>query len=170
MLKETLENFCVVEVNPGCCWACSASAIGGIEVTDCGIFSSSSLIYNIKRRMLDINLIREEKGGNPEKVRESQRRRFADPGLIDEVIKLDKEWRQRQFELEGLRKDFNKINKEVARLRILVDNNKCEAPTLRLSWMSTCALTLKATKTFKKTLKESEACTLSRGTSGNAKE
>ncbi|XP_022856220.1 serine--tRNA ligase-like [Olea europaea var. sylvestris] len=68
--------------------------------------------------MLDINLIREEKGGNPEKVRESERRRFSDPNLIDEVIKLDKEWRQRQFELEGLRKDFNKINKEVARLRI----------------------------------------------------
>ncbi|KAL2491889.1 Serine--tRNA ligase [Abeliophyllum distichum] len=71
-----------------------------------------------KRRMLDINLIREEKGGDPEKIRESQRRRFADVALIDEVIKLDKEWRQRQFELESLRKDFNKINKEVARLRI----------------------------------------------------
>ncbi|KAL2514757.1 Serine--tRNA ligase [Forsythia ovata] len=68
--------------------------------------------------MLDINLVREEKGGDPEKIRESQRRRFSDVGLIDEVIKLDKEWRQRQFELESLRKDFNKINKEVARLRI----------------------------------------------------
>lgn len=27
-----------------------------------------------------------------------------------------------QFELEGLRKDFNKINKEVARLRIVSDS------------------------------------------------
>ncbi|XAR63610.1 Serine--tRNA ligase [Bertholletia excelsa] len=68
--------------------------------------------------MLDINLFREDKGNNPEIIRESQRRRFASVDLVDEVIHLDKEWRQRQFELENLRKDFNKINKEVARLKI----------------------------------------------------
>lgn len=68
--------------------------------------------------MLDINLFREEKGNNPEIIRESQRRRFANVELVDEVIKLDKEWRQRQFELENLRKDFNKINKQIAQLRI----------------------------------------------------
>jgi len=34
-----------------------------------------------------------EKGGNPELVRESQRRRFADPKLVDEVIELDGQWR-----------------------------------------------------------------------------
>lgn len=45
--------------------------------------------------MLDINLFREEKGGNPEKIRESQRRRFANVDLVDEVIELDKVWRQR---------------------------------------------------------------------------
>ncbi|KAF3454459.1 hypothetical protein FNV43_RR04906 [Rhamnella rubrinervis] len=68
--------------------------------------------------MLDINLFREEKGHNPEIIRESQRRRFANVELVDEVIRLDKEWRQRQFELENLRKDFNKINKQVAKLRL----------------------------------------------------
>ncbi|KAK4378980.1 hypothetical protein RND71_000842 [Anisodus tanguticus] len=68
--------------------------------------------------MLDINLFREDKGHNPEIIRESQRRRFADVSLVDEVIQLDKEWRQRQFELDNLRKDFNKINKEVAKLKI----------------------------------------------------
>lgn len=68
--------------------------------------------------MLDINLFREEKGGNPELVRESQRRRYASVQVVDDVIRLDKEWRQRQFELEALRKDFNRINKEVARLKI----------------------------------------------------
>ncbi|KAL6998853.1 serine--tRNA ligase [Sarracenia purpurea var. burkii] len=68
--------------------------------------------------MLDINLFREDKGHNPEIIRESQRRRFANIDLVDEVICLDKEWRQRQFEFENLRKDFNKINKEVARLKI----------------------------------------------------
>ncbi|KAK4430712.1 Serine--tRNA ligase [Sesamum alatum] len=68
--------------------------------------------------MLDINLFREEKGGNPEKIRESQRRRFANVDLVDEVIELDKVWRQRQFELDGLRTDRNKISKEIARLKI----------------------------------------------------
>jgi seryl-tRNA synthetase len=35
-----------------------------------------------------------DKGGDPEIVRESQRRRFADPGIVDEVIELDGKWRQ----------------------------------------------------------------------------
>ena len=100
--------------------------------------------------MLDINLFRVEKGGNPELIRESQRRRFANVELVDEVIAIDKQWRQRknlylflstkslvwiylcflnlgfgfcwvvvQFDLENLRKDFNKINKQVAQLRIV---------------------------------------------------
>ncbi|KAL3838171.1 hypothetical protein ACJIZ3_022762 [Penstemon smallii] len=68
--------------------------------------------------MLDINLFREEKGGNPEKVRESQRRRFANVDLVDEVIQLDKIWRQRQFELDSLRTDKNRISKEIGRLKI----------------------------------------------------
>ncbi|KAH6802427.1 seryl-tRNA synthetase / serine-tRNA ligase [Perilla frutescens var. frutescens] len=68
--------------------------------------------------MLDINLFREEKGGNPEKIRESQRRRFGDVNVVDEVIELDKAWRQRQFELDGLRTSKNKISKEISRLKI----------------------------------------------------
>nr|GEY01764.1 serine--tRNA ligase [Tanacetum cinerariifolium] len=61
---------------------------------------------------------KEERGYNPEIIRESQRRRFKPVEIVDEIIVLDKEWRQRQFELEQLRKDFNKLNKEVAKLRI----------------------------------------------------
>ena len=34
-----------------------------------------------------------EKGGNPELIRESQRRRYADVSLVDQVIELDNEWR-----------------------------------------------------------------------------
>lgn len=44
--------------------------------------------------MLDVNLFRTEKGGDPERIRESQRRRFANVGLVDEVIRLDEEWRR----------------------------------------------------------------------------
>ncbi|CDP15525.1 unnamed protein product [Coffea canephora] len=70
------------------------------------------------RTMLDLNLFREEKGYNPEIIRESQRRRFADVKLVDEVIQLDKEWRHKQYELDNLRKDFNKITKEIGKLRL----------------------------------------------------
>ncbi|XP_010546677.1 PREDICTED: serine--tRNA ligase, cytoplasmic-like isoform X2 [Tarenaya hassleriana] len=68
--------------------------------------------------MLDINLFREEKGNNPEIIRESQRRRYASVEIVDEIIRLDKEWRQRQFEVENFRKEFNKLNKQVAKLKI----------------------------------------------------
>ena len=43
---------------------------------------------------LDINLIREDKGGNPQQVRESQIKRHKDPAIIDQCIELDKIWRQ----------------------------------------------------------------------------
>ncbi|KAI3380763.1 hypothetical protein SNEBB_003259 [Seison nebaliae] len=46
---------------------------------------------------IDINLLREDKGGNPELVRESQRRRYADVTLVDQVLEKDKEWRQAIF-------------------------------------------------------------------------
>ncbi|KAI9186463.1 hypothetical protein LWI28_017506 [Acer negundo] len=68
--------------------------------------------------MLDINLFREQKGHNPEIIRESQRRRFASVEIVDEIIKLDKDWRQRQFEVENIRKEINKINKQVVQLKI----------------------------------------------------
>lgn len=55
-----------------------------------------------KCKMLDINLFREEKGGNPEKIRESQRRRFADVKIVDEVIELDKAWRQRECLIQNI--------------------------------------------------------------------
>ena len=43
---------------------------------------------------IDINLLRVERGGDPEKVRESQRRRFASVELVDEVISIDEKWRR----------------------------------------------------------------------------
>ena len=38
---------------------------------------------------IDINLLRITRGGNPDKVRESQKKRFASVELVDEVIALD---------------------------------------------------------------------------------
>lgn len=38
---------------------------------------------------IDINLLRISRGGNPDLVRESQKKRFASVELVDEVIALD---------------------------------------------------------------------------------
>lgn len=44
--------------------------------------------------MLDILSFIEEKGGNPELIRESQRRRHAPVEVVDEVIALYDTWRR----------------------------------------------------------------------------
>lgn len=40
--------------------------------------------------MLDIELFRTD----PDKIRESQRRRYKDQGLVDKVLEYDNEWRK----------------------------------------------------------------------------
>ncbi|MBT4376852.1 serine--tRNA ligase [archaeon] len=62
--------------------------------------------------MIDINLIRE----NPELVIENMKKKFQHEkvGLVDEVLKLDGKWRKLKFDEDDLRKDRNKISKEIA--------------------------------------------------------
>lgn len=38
---------------------------------------------------LDINLIREDKGGDPNIVRDSQKKRFKPVELVDQLIEMD---------------------------------------------------------------------------------
>jgi len=66
--------------------------------------------------MLDINLFRAEKGGNPELVRESQRRRFENEEVVDEVIAADGEWRRAQYKLDEERKVLNALQKRIKEL------------------------------------------------------
>lgn len=42
--------------------------------------------------MIDINLFRVERGGNPELIRVSQRKRNASVEVVDEIVTIDKEW------------------------------------------------------------------------------
>lgn len=65
---------------------------------------------------LDINLFRKEKGGDPEKVKESQKKRFraqADIDIVDQIVATDEEWRKKNFQVENLRKEHGKIMKTV---------------------------------------------------------
>ena len=54
--------------------------------------------------MLDLKLFRAEQGGEPNIVRESQRRRRADVELVDRVVLLDEQWRAAQRQLQQLQR------------------------------------------------------------------
>lgn len=63
---------------------------------------------------LDILMFRADQGGNPDKIRESQRRRFASVELVDEIIALDTRWRSLTGEIDNLKKTKNIVQKAVA--------------------------------------------------------
>ncbi|QLL32152.1 hypothetical protein HG536_0C03210 [Torulaspora globosa] len=63
--------------------------------------------------MLDINQFIEEKGGNPELIKKSQRARGASVELVDEIISDYKEWVKTRFDLDELNKKLNKLQKEI---------------------------------------------------------
>jgi hypothetical protein len=44
--------------------------------------------------VLDLDLFRPEKGGDPAKIRENQERRFKDVTLVDKVVEKDVLWRK----------------------------------------------------------------------------
>lgn len=56
-----------------------------------------SLIFKVLTMVLDIDLFREEKGGNPKLIYESEKKRFRDVKHVDNVIKFDVQWRQSMF-------------------------------------------------------------------------
>jgi len=63
--------------------------------------------------MLDIELFR----NNPEKIRESEERRGKDTEKVDEVVELDKEWREVLQELQELQETRNTVGDEIAELK-----------------------------------------------------
>ena len=44
--------------------------------------------------VLDLDLFREDKGGDPEKIRQNQINRFKDPSYVDRVVEADTKWRK----------------------------------------------------------------------------
>lgn len=61
--------------------------------------------------MIDIRLLRE----NPDIVKASQKARREDEGIVDEVLKFDKEWREVGIDLNELEHDRNRVNIEIAK-------------------------------------------------------
>eukprot|EP00124_Ichthyophonus_hoferi_P003788 Ihof_evm2s354 gene=Ihof_evmTU2s354 len=63
--------------------------------------------------VLEIEQFRADKGGNPDIIRDSQKRRHKDVGLVDVVIEADMEWRKAQFRADNLKKVMNVCNKAI---------------------------------------------------------
>ena len=60
--------------------------------------------------MLDVNDFIKERGGDPGKIKESQRRRYAPVEVVDEVIALFEDARKSSFLCLLLRKRVTLIN------------------------------------------------------------
>ena len=58
---------------------------------------------------IDINLLRQD----PEKVRKSQRDRFRDEKIVDEILAIDEKWRGLRHQLDQLNKEQNKVSKAI---------------------------------------------------------
>ena len=63
--------------------------------------------------VLELDLFREDKGFNPQKIRDDQKKRFKDVGLVDTVIEKDSLWRQLRHRADGLNKLKNVCSKEI---------------------------------------------------------
>jgi len=47
--------------------------------------------------VLDLDLFRADKGGDPEKMRELQRKRYKKPEVVDKILEADEKWRRHRF-------------------------------------------------------------------------
>jgi len=63
--------------------------------------------------VLDIDLYRAEKGGNPDKIKENQKKRFCDEGMVDKIVEYDNLWRQSRFEADNWNKLKNMASKAI---------------------------------------------------------
>jgi len=67
--------------------------------------------------MLDVNDFIKERGGDPEKVRESQRRRHAPVEVVDEVISMFEDHRRTNYEASQIKTKVNAVQKEIGQIK-----------------------------------------------------
>jgi seryl-tRNA synthetase len=63
--------------------------------------------------MLDIKMFRE----CPEIIKESEKKRFKDPSIVDRILELDCEWREKLKSLENFKCEKNRISREIGLLK-----------------------------------------------------
>ncbi|KYO33176.1 serine--tRNA ligase, cytoplasmic [Alligator mississippiensis] len=63
--------------------------------------------------VLDLDLFRADKGGDPAVVRDMQIKRFKDPGLVDALVQADAAWRRCRFRTDYLNKLKNLCSRTI---------------------------------------------------------
>ncbi|CAH1996565.1 unnamed protein product [Acanthoscelides obtectus] len=63
--------------------------------------------------VLDLDSFRKDKGGDPEKIKENQRKRFKDVKLVENVIEKDEYWRQLRHKADQWNKLKNICSKAI---------------------------------------------------------
>ncbi|MDO8056007.1 MAG: serine--tRNA ligase, partial [Candidatus Hermodarchaeota archaeon] len=58
---------------------------------------------------------------DPDVLRQSQRRRGLDVGIVDEAVKLDAEWRKSRTDIAELQRQRNQIAQQIGKTK---DNTK----------------------------------------------
>merc|ERR1711976_189795 len=67
------------------------------------------------KMVLDVELFRADKGGDPKKVRENQAKRFKDVTLVDRVVESDTKWRKLRFQADEFNKLKNQCSKAIGK-------------------------------------------------------
>ncbi|KAG9044998.1 Cytosolic seryl-tRNA synthetase [Serendipita sp. 407] len=62
---------------------------------------------------IDIHLFVKEKGGDPEAIRESEKKRYRNPEIVDEVIALYSAWVKESFKLDQINKSINAVQRDI---------------------------------------------------------
>ena len=63
--------------------------------------------------MLDLLLIRADKGGNPQEVIDSQKKRFKSTELVEKSLELDKQWKEARQKCDTAGMNLNAVNNEI---------------------------------------------------------
>jgi seryl-tRNA synthetase len=63
---------------------------------------------------IDVNALRVDRGGDPERVRNAQKKRYKPDDIIDQVLILDQRWREQITRMRDLRTQVNDIQKRIA--------------------------------------------------------
>ena len=65
---------------------------------------------------IDIDLFRKNKGNDPEKIKEIQKKRFKpqeEIDRVDTVVQIDEDWRKCDYQVNQINKEMKKIQKEI---------------------------------------------------------
>ena len=63
---------------------------------------------------IDINDLRDYKGGDPARYKLFMEQRFKDPSIVDQVLQLDVAWRDLRAAIDDLNREVNALQKQIA--------------------------------------------------------